>query len=182
MTLLSEMVIKPNNGWMGRVNAGQILRITGRSMIDFNCFKFNNLKEYFDTARTRIYNLNLYPTAGHRLFSKQNNPMMKFITDGFSGVGKHDLQSSQGCPSLMLQTIDSLREFNEENLPDPLGLFRNINIESNGFLKPAPKEPPHPVNIDLEAEIDLICALVNCPASKLSPLPNECMVAIMEKL
>ena len=76
MNVNNEAAVSPQKGWMGNVDQGQILRISGRSVIDFNAFKREDIREYFDTARTRIYNLNMYPTAGHRLFSKQNNPMM----------------------------------------------------------------------------------------------------------
>jgi len=180
MEIVSQATVRPHDGWMGELNAGQILRVTAKSMIDFNCFKRDDLKEYFDTARTRIYNLNIYPTAGHRLFSKQNNPMMRFIADGFNGTGLHDLQSSQGCPELMLKTVAPLNEFTIENLPDPMGFFRNMDISPDGRIKPKPKGPLEPVDIDLEAEIDLICALVNCPAAELSASAADCNVTILQ--
>ena len=58
MDVISEETVSPQNGWKGDVDKGQILRITGKSVIDFNAFKRDDIKEYFDTARTRIYNLN----------------------------------------------------------------------------------------------------------------------------
>ena len=79
MTTKNKATLRPHEGWTGEVKTGQVIRITAKSMIDFNCFEKDNFTEYFDTARTRIYNLNMYPTVNHRLFSKQNNPMMKFI-------------------------------------------------------------------------------------------------------
>ena len=108
MNVINEAAVSPQKGWMGNVDQGQILRISGRSVIDFNAFKREDIREYFDTARTRIYNLNMYPTAGHRLFSKQNNPMMQIIEDGFSGVGLHDLQSGHGCAEGMLSVLAPL--------------------------------------------------------------------------
>ncbi|MBK18159.1 MAG: hypothetical protein CMM52_04895 [Rhodospirillaceae bacterium] len=167
MNVISEETVSPQNGWTGNVNSGQVLRITGRSVIDFNAFKREDIREFFDTARTRIYNLNLYPTKGHRLFSKQNNPMMRILEDGFAGFGLHDLQSGHGCADGMLSLLAPL-EMTFENLPDPMGLFRNLDISQEGRIRPKPKGPPEPVSIDLEAEIDLICAIMNCPASETS--------------
>ena len=124
MKVIKEETVAPNQGWMADVNQGQILRITAKSVIDFNAFKRADIGEYFDVARTRIYNLNMYPTKGHRLFSKQNNPMMRILEDGFAGIGLHDLQSSHGCADGMLRLLAGL-DMTKENLPDPMGLFRN---------------------------------------------------------
>ena len=81
MQAINEEVITPHTGWIGNIEKGQILRITGRSVLDFIAFKSGDTREYFDTARTRIYNLNMFPTKGHRIFSKQNNPMMGTSTN-----------------------------------------------------------------------------------------------------
>ncbi len=178
MNVIAEETIAPNKGWLGNVDKGQVLRITGRSVIDFNAFKRDDMKEYFDTARTRIYNLNMYPTAGHRLFSKQNNPMMRLLADGFAGTGLHDLQSGHGCADAMLEVLAPLN-MTFEDLPDPMGLFRNLDIAQDGFIRPRRRGRPEPVAIDLEAEIDLICALVNCPAAETSAAGAPCTVTIL---
>ena len=179
MEIISEETVNPQEGWMGNLDRGQILKITGRSVIDFNAFKREDIREYFDTARTRIYNLNMYPTAGHRLFSKQNNPMMKFLTDGFSGIGLHDLQSGHGCAEGMLSILSPLN-ICYENLPDPLGFFRNLNISEDGRIKPKPKGPKTDVSIELEAEINVICAIMNCPASETSASGAKSTVTILQ--
>ena len=179
MSVIREDTVAPNKGWKADVDKGQILRITGKSVIDFNAFSRADPKEYFDAARTRIYNLNMYPTKGQRLFSKQNNPMMRILEDGFAGIGLHDLQSSHGCTDAMVQLLNDLN-MKAENLPDPMGLFRNLNISQDGRIRPAPKGPPEPVSIDLEAEIDLFCALVNCPASETSAAGAPCTVTILQ--
>ena len=179
MKVISEQTVAPNRGWMADVDKGQILRITGRSIIDFNAFKRDDIREYFDTARTRIYNLNIYPTKGQRLFSKQNNPMMRILEDGFAGIGLHDLQSSHGCVNAMPKLLSPLK-MTREDLPDPLGLFRNLDIAQDGRIRPRPKSPPEPVAIDLEAEIDLICALMNCPAAETSGPAAPATVTILQ--
>ena len=179
MDVISQETVSPQKGWMGNVNKGQILRITGRSVIDFNAFNSDDISEYFDTARTRIYNLNMYPTKGHRLFSKQNNPMMRILEDGFAGLGLHDLQSGHGCAEGMLSILGNLN-ITFLDLPDPMGLFRNLDISQDGRIRPKPKGPPEPVSIDLEAEIDLICAVMNCPASETSASGAEAIITILQ--
>ena len=180
MEMITQTTLTPTYGWVGDIKAGQTLLISAKSVIEFNCFDFNNPKEYFDTARTRIYNLNLYPTAGHRLFSKQNNPMMNFTEDGFSGIGLHDLQSTHECPEIMLKTISPYIDLKLENLPDPLGLFRNMCIAPGGSLKSTPKSLLKCVDLRFQAEIDLICATVNCPTSEISPSSSDCKITLFK--
>ncbi|MEE8333681.1 MAG: DUF1989 domain-containing protein, partial [Alphaproteobacteria bacterium] len=96
MKIIHEDIVVPNEGWKAELDKGQILRITASSVIDFNAFARADRSEFFDVARTRVYNLNIYPTQGHRLFSKQNNPMMRWLKDGFQGIGLHDLQCVHG--------------------------------------------------------------------------------------
>ena len=179
MDVISEAVVVPQKGWIGEVDKGQILRITGKSVLDFNAFKRGDTKEFFDVARTRIYNLNIYPAKGHRLFSKQNNPMMRILADGFAGIGRHDLQSSHGCADAMLELLAPLG-ISDDFLPDPLGLFRNLSIAPDGRMRPKPIGPPQPVSIDLEAEIDLVCALMNCPTAETSAAGANATITILK--
>jgi len=60
-----------------------------------------------------------------------------------------------------------------------MGLFRNLDIAQDGRIRPRPKGSPEPVAIDLEAEIDLVCALVNCPAAETSAAGAPCTVTIL---
>lgn len=180
MKVLSETVVEPNAGWMEEVTAGQIVRIAAMSVIDFIAFNRADRSEWFDTARTRVYNLNIFPTAGQRLFSKHNNPMMRILADGFAGIGRHDLQSGHACAEAMLAAVAPLG-VRFEDLPDPLGLFRNMDIEqSSGRMTAVPLGPPAPVDIELEAEIDLICALVNCPDPATSAAGAAATVTVFE--
>ncbi len=177
MKIIRENVVAPDEGWKADLDKGQILRITASSVIDFNAFSRADPKDFFDVARTRVYNLNIYPTAGHRLFSKQNNPMMRWLEDGFHGIGLHDLQCPHGCPDKMIETL--AMDMPASDLPDPLGLFRNLSITKSGAMSHAPLGPGTPVSIELEAEIDLICAIVNCPDATTSAPGAAATIAIL---
>ena len=104
---------------------------------------------------------------------------MRILEDGFAGIGLHDLQSSHGCTDAMVQLLGPL-DITLENLPDPMGLFRNLSISREGRIRPAPKGPSEPVSIDLEAEIDVVCALMNCPASETSAAGAPCTITILQ--
>jgi uncharacterized protein YcgI (DUF1989 family) len=179
MKVIREDRITPNNGWFAEVDKGQVVRITGQSVIDLVLYNRADRTEWFDVARTRVYNLNIFPTGGHRLFSKHNNPMMRVLADGFTGTGHHDLQSATGCTSAMLEVLKPLGVA-VENLPDPLGLFRNMAIDQKtGKITPVPRAPAVPATIELEAEIDLYVALVNCPDATTSPPAADATVTVL---
>lgn len=179
MKAIRENTVTPNTGWYAEVGMGQVVRITAKSVIDMVAFNRADPTEFFDVARTRVYNLNIYPTKSHRLFSKQNNPMMRMVADGYAGTGHHDLQSAHGCPELMLSVLAPLK-IQREDLPDPLGLFRHLTIEqASGRITPAPRAPAGPVSVDLQAEIDVIVALVNCPDPRTSPPAADATVTVL---
>ena len=179
MNTVTETVLPPGEAWHGALEAGQVLRVTAESVVDFVAYSRADPAEYFDAARTRIYNLNIYPAKGQRLFSKQNNPMAKIVRDDFAGTGRHDLQSPHGCGAAMLKALASLN-VTADDLPDPLGLFRNMTIrQSDGAIAPAPLAPPAPMSVEIEAEIDLLVALVNCPDPKTSPPGRDAVLEIL---
>ena len=44
MKIISEETVSPQKGWIGNVDQGQILKINGKSVIDFNLIHYNELK------------------------------------------------------------------------------------------------------------------------------------------
>src|SRR5262245_57078572 len=101
MKVLRDDMIANNSGWAAAVGKGQVVRVTAASVVSLVCFNAHDLTEGFDQARTKVYNMRLWITAGEQLFSKLNNPMMTVIVDGFAGIGRHDLQLGMcmGSPS-----------------------------------------------------------------------------------
>ena len=180
MKTIREDVVPPNSGWHGHVDKGQVLRISAKSVIDVVAYNRADTKEYFDVARTRVYNLNIYPTRGHRLFSKQNNPMMRWLADGFRGIGLHDLQCPHGCPELMIETLRPMQVAATE-LPElPPHEEGPVPGHRHGLIRMAPAGPDRPVAVDLEAEIDLILALVNCPDPATSARGANATVSVVQ--
>ena len=72
MDVISKEIVSPQKGWTGNVDKGQVLRITGRSVIDFNAFIYDDIREYYDTARTIIRHKSVafknFYMAGQRTF------------------------------------------------------------------------------------------------------------------
>lgn len=54
----------------------QVLRVTATTTVDFVFFKVQNVRERFDQARTKVYNMKLFITAGGKLMEETNQHMM----------------------------------------------------------------------------------------------------------
>ena len=157
MKTIREDVVPRNTGWAAPVAKGQVLRLTAMTIIDFVAFNGADLGERFDQARTRVYNLNIYLTEGHKVFSRHNNHLMTLIADGFKGLGTHDLQfgmcgrarhkrateegrlgeylhgreidlPDHGCAENLTAALEPFG-VSYEDIPSPLNLFQNMTIQ-----------------------------------------------------
>ncbi len=97
MKVMRADEVPDGNPWVARMRRGEVLRLTARSIVSLVCFNADDLSERFDQARTKVYNMAVWAGAGDKLYSKLNNPMMAFRSDGFAGHGRHDLQLGFGA-------------------------------------------------------------------------------------
>ena len=192
MNIITEYTAPANSGWAGHMKKGQVLRLTAQTIIDFVAFNSNDMAERFDQARTRVYNLNIYLTEGHKVFTKYNKHMMTMITDGFKGAGTHDLQfgmcgrnrhkraaeegrlgeylhgkiielPDHGCAENLTNAL-APHGVPYEDIPSPLNLFQNMKIEqATGAMTRTQVRPAAPVDLEFLAEMDLLVAFSACP-------------------
>ena len=190
-TVLRETA-QPNTGWAGHLKPGQSLRLTAMTIIDFVALNAGDFSERFDQARTKVYNMNVYLTAGDKLFSKLNNPMMTMTVDGFAGTGTHDLQfgmcgrdrhrrakeegrlaeylhggditlPDHGCAENLTNALAPYG-ITYADIPSPVNFFQNMDTDRvTGAMKRTPTRPSRPVDIELRAEVDLLVAFSACP-------------------
>ena len=160
MAQIRERAIEPGSGWLVEVDAGQTLRLRAAGAVELYGYNRSDRAEWIDAARTRVYNLNVFPSSGHRLFSKQNNPLMRFTTDGFADLGKHDLQAGPARPEVVLAVLAPLG-IAADDLPDPVSLCRELAIDqASGRITPHKWTLAHPVELAFEAETDMVCAVI----------------------
>ncbi|HSK30439.1 MAG TPA: DUF1989 domain-containing protein, partial [Candidatus Limnocylindria bacterium] len=91
MTIISQTHVPHNTGWSAEMKKDQVIRISATTTVDFVFFKLQNLRERFDQARTKVYNMKLFVSAGDKLMGRDNQHMMTIVYDG-NKVGTHDLQ------------------------------------------------------------------------------------------
>src|SRR6266404_219458 len=101
MRTITQQHLPYNTGWAGELKKDQVLRITATTTVDFVFFRLQNLRERFDQARTKVYNMKLFISTGDKVMGRNNQHMMTIIADGFK-EGTHDLQ--KGMCSLSIPT------------------------------------------------------------------------------
>ena len=191
-TMLWERQLPRNIGFAFDVKAGQSVRITSQTIIDFVCFNRQNLRERFDQARTKANQRKVFISTGDQLISKLNNTMMTIVEDSFK-EGHHDLQEGmcsrkrhelaaakgiwektygrplsemppRGCTE-NLGTALAPYEIAIEDVPSPFNIFQHMIIHSDtGELEHSPIRPKAPgAYVTLRAEMDLLAAVSTCP-------------------
>ena len=188
---LWERQVPRNVGFAFDLTAGQSVRITSQSIIDFVCFNRTNLRERFDQARTKANQRKVFISTGDMLVSKLNNTMMTITEDTFK-EGHHDLQ--EGMCSRKRHELAAARGVWEktygrplsempphgctenlsgilapygialEDVPSPFNIFQDMVIRPDGELEHSPTRPgPDGASVTLRAEMDLLVALSTCP-------------------
>ena len=96
MKKLQEAHVPYNTGWAGELKKGQVIRIIATTTVDFVCMRLDNLKERFDQARTKVYNMTIFVTAGHKLMGRDNQHMMTILYAGNRSVASDEQLDRRG--------------------------------------------------------------------------------------
>ena len=75
MKIVRDEVAPRNTGWAAEIAAGQVLRLTARTIIDFVSFDRNDYAEAFDQAPTKEASGCIYFKRGHTLLSRSGAPV-----------------------------------------------------------------------------------------------------------
>lgn len=192
MRQIQKDIAPRNTGWAAEMKAGQILRLTARTIIDFVAFDRHDYAEAFDQAPTKELSNCLYFKRGHTLLSRSGAPLITLVEDGFEGLGTHDLQfgmcgrdrhkraaeegrldeylhgddmeiPDHGCAENLTWALEPYG-IPYENIPSPVNLFQNMDIDQEtGCMTRTQVRPSAPVDLDLKAERELLVAFSACP-------------------
>ncbi len=189
-TLWEQQMVR-NTGFAFDMEAGQCVRITSQTIIDFVCFNRDNLRERFDQARTKANQRKIFLSTGDQLISKLNNTMMTIIEDTFEGT--HDLQEGmcsrkrhelaaakgiwektygrplsemppRGCTE-NLGGVLAPYGIAVEDVPSPFNIFQHMIIHADtGELEHSHVRPKPPgAYVTMRAEMRLLAAISTCP-------------------
>lgn len=193
--ILWDKDLKRNTGFTFELKAGQLVKITSQTIIDFVCFNLHNTRERFDQARTKANQRKVFISTGDQLVSKLNNTMAVIVEDTFQD-GHHDLQEGMcsrkrhelaaargmwektyGRPLTEMPTHGCTENLSGvlapfgiplEDIPSPFNMFQDMIIKPDGELVHSHVRPQAPGGwVVLRAEMDLLCALSVCPDSSI---------------
>jgi len=192
MTIIRQELVNRNSGWAAEMSEGQTLTLSARTIIDFVAFNAANPNSAFDQAMTKENNLSIYLRETDGLYSRSDELLMTLISDGFRGLGTHDLQfgmcgrarhkraaeegrlneylhghsmklPDHGCAENLTWALEDWG-IKYENIPIPVNFFQNMEIDQDlGGMKRTQVRPSAPVDIVLRAEKDLLVAFSACP-------------------
>jgi len=191
--ILLEAEIPRNTGWACELRKGQVIRITGTTIVDFVAFNRDDLTERFDQARTRVYNRKIFISTGDVLMTMSNRPLLTIIEDTYK-EGTHDLQHGMCSRSrfelaaregkiastygrhIPLEELpdhgcwenltEALKPWNipAYDIPSPFNIFQTIAINAKtGVMVKSTTRPKPGTYVDLRAEMDCVVAISSCP-------------------
>lgn len=187
-------VIPIRTGYAWPVRAGQVCRLVtpeGPQVGDLNVWNLHNPRERFWAARSRQIH-GAHVTTGDRLWSclPYLRPMLTFTADTLpttptaAGGRCHDLLGSRCDPYLYrlmggrdfgvtchnnLTRAIAPYHLTEQDVHDVLNVFQVTGLDPEHeiyFMEPSPARAGD--YIEFLAEIDLLCALSNCPSGDLT--------------
>ncbi|MBI4529818.1 MAG: urea carboxylase-associated family protein [Deltaproteobacteria bacterium] len=204
MKKLKETHVPYNTGWAGELRKGQVIRVLATTTVDFVAFRLDNLRERFDQARTKVYNMKIFVSTGDKLMGRDNQHMMTIMED-LNKDGTHDLQKGM-CSAYRFQLAKQegrLREYYPreitdipdhgcyenlskalepygiapENIPSPFNLNQTMKIDGvTGKMEHTSIRPKPGSYVDLRAEMDLLVALSACPDLPVGGKPVNLMI------
>lgn len=186
-----ERQLERNIGYAFDMEAGQCVRITSQTIIDFVCFNRDNLRERFDQARTKANQRKIFISTGDQLISKLNNTMMTIVDDTFEGHHdleegmcsrkRHELAAAKGIwektygrplsempPRGCTENLGGVLApygIAVEDVPSPFNIFQHMIIHADtGELEHSHIRPKPPgATVILRAEMRLLAAISTCP-------------------
>ena len=160
MSIVQRVELPPNSGASVELEAGQLLHVHARTIVDLVAFDRHDLTHRFDQARTKANQNTIFVSVGDVLVSKNNVDMLRIEVDTFEG--HHDLQYGtcsrsrwewalrEGIASRTYLRDDG--EMTADDFPDH-GCLENILAGLEGYGV-APVDVPSPLNLFQHMEID----------------------------
>lgn len=175
-----DTIIAAGAPWSGQVREGNKIRIIdleGRQAVDFLCYSADQLEDRYNAANTIKLNNNIYLGEGSVLWSVRARKLMTITEDT---CGSHD--TIYGCCSIEVDDIrfgknngngcqqNFERELarhglGEKDIVANINFFMNVPVEPNGAVAIAEGLSRGGDYVDLQAEMDVLAVLSNCPES-----------------
>jgi uncharacterized protein len=162
-----------------KLKSGEFLKVTdleGKQVADFIAISLDKKDEYLSTAHTRTMNGRLTVTKGDKLYSNYRQTLLEMVEDT---VGVHDtmypccdpqrynldfnVEDHRNCRDNFASALDGYG-IEYGFIPDPLNLFQNSPIHSDGTFADSIEPESKPGDyVVFKAMTDLIIGISACP-------------------
>jgi urea carboxylase-associated protein 1 len=179
-SVIHDETVPARAAWMHRINAGETLRIVdveGNQAVDFLIYAAANDAERYSAQDTIAAQANIYLRNGSVLLSNEGRPMMTIVD---SAVEYHDtIGGACSCESNTLRSghhtkaqhacVDNFLESNlsvgrgKRDIVSNINFFMNVPVEADGALGIVDGISAPGLTVDLQAEMDVIVVVSNCP-------------------
>lgn len=180
---LWSRIMEPKGRIAFELAAGNTLRIVdidGQQVADFICFNKHDLTEKNSHSTTVMLKGNINVTTGDFIYSNEAWKMLKITQDT---VQKHDLIAGTCCQGLnrfrygaeaehqpncrsSLAAVMEPYGVKLSEIPYTFNIFMNVPVGADGSIAVVAPASAAGDFIDLEAQMDLIVAISNCPQER----------------
>jgi len=180
--------IPAREGRGAQLKAGQRFRcidVEGKQCGDLFAFCSDNVREYHSAEHTRVWNDSLFPKVGEQFVTNRRRPILTFLAD--DTPGRHDMLIAAcdptrfellGCEGWHASCQENLEKvmaaFGHDGIeiPQPINIFTNLPVGSDGSLSWEPALTAAGDSITLRAELDCYVVLTAC-AQDVLPINNK---------
>ena len=178
-----RQVIDAGDYYIGRVNAGQTLRILdleGNQAADTLFYNAEDPGERYSAMDTIREQGNVYLTSGSVLRSNENNPMLEIVADTCgrhdtlggacateSNTVRYDLEKRcmHACRDSWMLAIAERPEFGigKRDISHNINFFMNVPVTEDGGLTFEDGISAPGKYVELTAKMDVVVLISNCP-------------------
>ena len=178
-----RQVIDAGDYYIGRVNAGQTLRILdleGNQAADTLFYNADDPGERYSAMDTIREQGNVYLTSGSVLRSNENNPMLEIVADTCgrhdtlggacateSNTVRYDLEKRcmHACRDSWMLAIAERPEFGigKRDISHNINFFMNVPVTEDGGLTFEDGISAPGKYVELTAKMDVVVLISNCP-------------------
>jgi urea carboxylase-associated protein 1 len=177
-----DFTLPAGDGWVQEIKCGQTFRIVdvnGNQAVDTLFYNAQDLADRYSAQDTIREADSIYLTTGTRLMSSEGHVLARIVADT---CGQHDTlggacsaESNQvryaldkrwmhSCRDTFLLAISRWgRGMTKRDLAHNINFFMNVPVTPDGGLSFADGVSAGGRYVELQAQMDLICLISNCP-------------------
>ena len=145
---------------------GQFLtveNVQGGQVATLFAFVHGEPTEFLSPHHTRVFGGTFLLRMGTRLVTNRRRPI---VVLGRDTAGSHDLllPASEVCGTAVAMALSSAR-LAVPKIPDPVNLFMNVRLESDGRLVPGQPYSQPGAEVTFRVLIDAVCVVAACTAT-----------------